>query len=486
MKIFGSFYARVSLLFLILILLLGSASLITAFNASRHLFDEVEQLLNREYAASIAGELEPILKDGYSEGKIKDAIHYMMVLNPMVEIYLLDQQGRILSYFTHPDERILRRTIETEPLERFIASNGFEIIQGDDPRTVNEKKPFSAALLPMGSQAGYVYVILRGQSYDRSLEMAGGNYYIRTGLYTFLTALFITIFLGLLLFFLITRRLRLLSKGVKSFEKGDLNYRIAIQGTDELSELGNTFNSMAGTIQTGMEALKQAEKERTDLIANISHDLRSPLTSLRGHLETLYLKDNELSPQEREEFLQITLKNVSSFQNLVEELFDLARLESRKFKLKSETFSLAELIQDVVMKLHPLSIKKKISVDFAPPDLTPFSGDIALMERVITNLLQNALSYTPDGGRIGISIKTGSGMIRIQISDSGPGIPDRDLPYIFERFYRADKSRSRSSSGTGLGLAIAREIVLLHGGTIQAESNSSGGALFILRLPEKV
>ncbi len=486
MKLFRSFYARISLLFLVLILLFGSASLITAFNSSRHLFDEVEQLLNREYAASIALELAPILKDGYSEESIKDAIHYMMVLNPMVEIYLLNREGQILSYFTHPNEKIIRDTIETKALDRFIASDGFEIIQGDDPRTADEKKPFSAAPLVMGNQSGYVYVILRGQSYDRSLEMAGANYYIRTGFYTFLAALFITILLGLLLFSLVTRRLRQLSRGVKAFENGNLDYRIAIRGKDELSELGHTFNEMAGTIQKGMEDLKQAEKERTDLMANISHDLRSPLTSIRGHLETLFLKEKELSEPERKKFLEIILKNVSSFQKLVEELFDLARLESRQFNLTMETFSLAELVQDVVMKMQPLSQKKKISMEFTPEGLTPVSGDIALLERVITNILQNALSYTPEGGIIRLKLQKNPDGILFTIQDTGPGIPEKDLPHVFERFYRADKSRTRSLSGTGLGLAIAREIVQRHKGSLSAENAPDGGARISMILPDGV
>ena len=218
---FRSFYARISLLFLLLILILGTASLITAFNASRHLFDEVEQLLNREYASNIAGELEPLVRDGFSEEKIKNAIHYMMVLNPMVEIYLLNSAGGILAYFTHPNEELIRQSISVLPLQKFIQSEGWEIVQGDDPRTGKAEKPFSAARLPMGNETGYVYVILRGQSYDRSLAVAGNNYYIRSGLYTFIAALGITIFAGLVLFSLLTRRLRQLSSGVRAFQQGE-------------------------------------------------------------------------------------------------------------------------------------------------------------------------------------------------------------------------------------------------------------------------
>ena len=482
--ILRSFYARISFLFLLLILLLGSASLITAFNASRHLFDEVEQLLNREYAASIAGELKPIVKDGLTKEKIQDAIHYMMVLNPMVEIYLLDSDGEILSYFTHPDEKILRHHIELKPLQTFIRSQGWEVIQGDDPRTESSRKPFSAAPLPMGDQEGYVYVILRGQSYDRSLALVGNNYYIRTGIYTFLASLTITILIGLFLFALVTRRLRTLAQGVRAFQKGDLSYRIHLKGKDELTDLGNTFNEMANTIQKGMEDLKEAEKERTDLIANISHDLRSPLTSIRGHLETLLLKENTLPEEEKRNFLEITLKNVSGFQKLVEDLFDLARLESRQIRLKKETFLLAELIQDIVLKLKSQAENKNITLSFEPVlPLRPLEGDIGLIERSLTNIIENALDHTPESGHIEITLKKKGIYQEICISDSGPGIPEEALPHIFERFFRADKSRNRSRPGTGLGLAIAREITELHQGIIRASNRLSGGAVFYISLP---
>ena len=162
--ILRSFYGRISILFLVLILILGAASLIIAFNASRHLFDEVEQLLNREYAASIASELEPLVVNGFSEDNIKNAIHYMMVLNPMVEIYLLDSSGNILSYFAGGDDKVIKTKINLEPLRIFADSRGYETVLGDDPRTEKDRKPFSAAPLLIDGDPGWVYVILRGQS----------------------------------------------------------------------------------------------------------------------------------------------------------------------------------------------------------------------------------------------------------------------------------------------------------------------------------
>jgi len=483
-NIFRSFYAKLSLIFLLLILTLGAVSLSIAFTSSEHLFDEVEQLLNREYAGNIALELQPLVKDGLSRDEIREAIHYMMVLNPMVEIYLLDDKGTILAYFTHPEESVLRNRIDLSPLKVFISSKGRKAVLGDDPRTESRVKPFSAAPLSMGEKSGYVYVILRGRSYDRSLEMLQNSYYLQSGLSTFFFAILATLLAGLSLIFVLTRRLKNLSSAVTAFERGQYDYRLEIKGRDELGSLARGFNEMAASVEKGIEELHRAENQRSDLIANISHDLRSPLTSIRGHLETIVLKDAKLSSRERREFLETILRNVSSFQKLVEELFDLARLESKQTAPELEVIRMAELVQDVVLKLKPRAEEAGLLLEMnIPGDLPGISGDMGMLERVLTNLLENALSHTPEGGRITVGIQADKGELRIDITDTGPGIAYEDLPHVFERFYRADKSRDRRIPGTGLGLAIVKGIMELHGGRVSAESPPGSGAHFILTLP---
>ncbi len=484
MSLFRSFYARLSVIFLILILALGTGSLVIAFNASGRLFDEVEQLLNREYAASIAGELQPLVEQSFSQDGIGAAIHYMMVLNPMVEIYLLDGAGSIISYFTHPEEKLNRWRIDLAPVEEFIAKKDSARILGDDPRTDDKRKPFSAAPLRMGDQQGFVYVILRGQGYDRSLEDLRSSYLLRTGLTTFLIALVATLFVGFLLFFLLTQRLRKLSSAVGAFKQGELDRRASVGGSDELGALGQAFNEMATSIETGVEKLKMAEQQRSDLIASISHDLRSPLASIRGHMETILLKGLKLTEGEGRKFLETSLRNVTSFQKLVEELFELAKLETRQVELASESFQLAELAQDVALKLKPRADSAGVAIDVThPPELPLITADIGMIERVLTNLIENALYHTPSGGRVWLLVEHRDHSMQITVSDSGSGIAACDLPHVFERFYRADKSRDRETSGSGLGLAIAKEIVELHGGAIAAQSPTDKGAVFTVELP---
>jgi signal transduction histidine kinase len=483
-RLFRSFYARLSVIFFLLILALGAGSLVIAFNAAGHLFDEVEQLLNSEYSSSIASELQPLVAEGFSQERIKDAIHYMMVLNPMVEIYLVGADGTILAYFTHPEEQIRRWSIDLAPVEQFLSQGGRVPILGDDPRTATGRKPFSAAPLRMGADQGYVYVILRGQSYDRSLKNLRSSYYLRTGLSTFLFALLATLLVGFSLFFLLTRRLRRLSTAVRAFERGELDRRLRVRGSDELGALGRAFNDMAASIEAGIEKSKLAEQQRSDLIAGISHDLRSPLTSIRGYLETLLLKDYKLSEEQGRRLLETSLKNVSSFQRLVEDLFELAKLETKQVQPVREPFQLAELAQDVAIKLKPRADEAGITlvVDHAR-ELPPLVADIGMIERLLTNLIENALTHTPAGGRVELALSRQDRTIQITVSDTGRGIAAADLPHIFERFYRADKSRGRGVTGSGLGLAIAKETVELHGGTIEAESRPGNGAVFRIILP---
>ena len=475
-RIFRSFYARLSAIFLLLILSLGVASVVIAFNAATHLFDEVEQLLNRDYAESIAGEIQPIIESGPGTESVAEAIHYMMVLNPMVEIYLVDSAGQIVAYFTHPKESLARREIDISPLEEFVESDGRKLILGEDPRSAGDKKPFSAARLFMGNEEGFVYVILRGQGFDRSLEELQSSYYLQTGFTTFLLALFLTLVVGFSLFFIVTRRLRLLSSAVRAFERGELDRRVEIQGSDELGALGRAFNDMAASVESGLEALLTSEEQRRQLIANISHDLRSPLTSIRGHLETVLLKDSRLPQSKQREYIETALKNVSSFQQLVEGLFDLAKLETRQIEPSMEQFSVAELAQDVVLKLKPQATERGITLAIEPGDrLPPIVADIGMIERVLTNLIENALHFTQKGGVVTSRLAKEDTGVCITVEDNGSGIAAEDLPHIFERFYRADKSRDRGVTGTGLGLAIAREIVNLHGGEIRVESKLGEG-----------
>lgn len=482
-KLLKSFYARLSLIFLGLMIALGAGIIIIAFNFAGHLFDEVEQLLNLGYARSIAEEIQPLVADGFAEDRIKEAIHYMMVLNPGVEIYLLDNRGKILAYFTHPAEKIVKDTVDLLPVFKFMEKKKSRLILGEDPRSTNRLKPFSAAPLQMGPETGFVYIILGGQRFDKTFAAIRSSYYLQAVFITLLLVFLATLIAGLTLFFLLTHRLRSLCNAVRAFKQGELFRRVKIHGNDEISGLGHAFNDMASTIEANVEKLKTSERLRKELIANISHDLRSPLTSIRGYLETVILKDAEFTSGQRREYLGIVLRNVSGFQKLVEELFDLVMLETKQVQPKFECFQMMDLAQDVVLKLKPRADKAGVSLAIDSPRSLPLlNADLGMMERVLTNLIENGLDFTPAGGSVQLSVSHKNSRVEISVTDTGSGIPPGDLPHIFERYYHTSKNKDKSTGRTGLGLAIAQQIVELHNSTLHVESTPGSGTRFYFHL----
>lgn len=239
-----------------------------------------------------------------------------------------------------------------------------------------------------------------------------------------------------------------------------------------------------------VEVLKNRLQEeniylRRELIANVSHDLRSPLASLRGYLETLLLKEQALSKAERRSYLEIALRQSQHLQTLISELFELARLDFEGYRIDAEPVQLAELARDVAQKLGLAAQAREVALDLdIEPELGLAHADIGLIERTLTNLIENALAHTPAGGRIVLSMRAQGARVALCVSDNGSGIAAHDLPRIFERFYRADnKARTRDDKGSGLGLAIVKRIVELHGSEIRVDSAVDRGTSVGFDLP---
>jgi signal transduction histidine kinase len=230
--------------------------------------------------------------------------------------------------------------------------------------------------------------------------------------------------------------------------------------------------------------LQRQETVRRDLVANVSHDLRTPLASLRGYLETLMIKGDSLPPEEQKMYLAIATQQTERLARLVAELFELAKLEAKDVSVQTESFPVSELIQDVVQKFELDAHRRQLAIRARVEGDLPFvTADIALVERVLQNLIDNALSHTPAGGSVTVTARAREREIAITVADTGSGISKDHLPHIFERLYRADKSRDSRSGGAGLGLAIARQIVELHGGRIAVESELGRGTAFSFSLP---
>ena len=313
--------------------------------------------------------------------------------------------------------------------------------------------------------------------------MLADSYIAKTGASVLGWAFVAAGLVGLLLFFFLTKRLRSMTTTVSRFAEGDYQQRVEPGSDDEIGQLGRTFNQMADSLVESMAKMKMNDALRRELVANVSHDLRTPLASIQGYLETIFMKQDEIDEERRQQFLDIIYQNTTMLNRLVGELFELSKLDARQSEPQREPFSLIELAQDTVLDFQPRAEKQGVllEADFSPQ--LPFAyGDIAMVERVLTNLVENALHHTPSGGRVLLRIAAGEQELVCEVKDTGQGIAREDLPHIFDRFYRGEKGRQHKG-GTGLGLAIAQKIIEAHGGQISAASTEGQGATFRFSLP---
>jgi signal transduction histidine kinase len=251
---------------------------------------------------------------------------------------------------------------------------------------------------------------------------------------------------------------------------------------DEIGQLRQTFHRKATRIASQVGELKRQDQVRREMVANISHDLRTPLTSLQGYLETLSLKSGQVSEEEQTRYLDVALRQSRKVSRLAQELFELAKLECEVTQPVKEAFALPELVNDVLQKFELTANQKGVSLHVhIPDDLPPVLADLGMIERVLTNLLDNALRHTPAGGAVRLELHAADGNVQVRVADTGSGIPDSLRPQLFERPSPLRDGTGRSSGG--LGLLIVKRILSLHDSSIRLEAQAGPGTAFSFALP---
>ncbi len=485
--IFRSLYAKLSVVLLGLLALVGSLLVIVSVTSTELYQQEANQKLNRSLAGLIVSEKNLLQDRRVNDAAVKNLFSMLMAVNPSIEVYLLDRDGAILSYSAEPG-RVKRRSVDLHPLRAFLEGSESYPILGDDPRSPGRRKIFSAARIPSaGPLEGYLYVILGGETYDTALQKLQGSYILRLSLWVTVVSLLVAGIAGIGLFAYLTRRLRRLDSvlsgyaGGRSFEELDLP---EAGPSDEIGRLTATFRQMAGRIEEQVASLRSADSLRRELVAGVSHDLRTPLATLQGYIETLLMRNDVLSPAERREYLEIAIRHCVHLARLVAGLFDLAKLETGAMTMLREPFSIGELVQDVVQKYQPAARERGVHIGTnAGADLPFVSADIALIERVLDNLVENAIRHTPAGGSVDVLLAAREGSVDVSVNDTGSGIAAGDLPNIFDRYYRAASGRQDRLDHAGLGLAIVKKILDLHGVAITVASELNNGATFSFSMP---
>jgi len=477
---------RLSLVFALLLLICCGTSVLLQVRSNKMHELEVVQGLSRDLAQHIARDTQLMDANGLKPDAVRELFSQLMLVNPSVEVYLLDMDGKIVGDAA-PKDRIVRDRVSLEPIRQLLRGAPLPIL-GDDPRSPDARKVFSAApLMVMGKPSGFLYVVLLGEAHDRFAERGATSEALSTALWSIGLIALLCLLAGLTAFGWITRPLRRLTDAVGRFDINAAPVALPAtelersrQGHDEIAVLDATFKQMQNRLGEQWQTLTRQSQDRRELVANISHDLRTPLASLHGYLEVLSVKDASLSPQERRRYLGIALDQSRKVGGLAQSLLELVRLEHGFVVPVVERFSLTDLVQDIFQKFELSAEAKAVTLtpNFAP-SIPGVHADLGLIERVLTNLLDNALRHTPEGGEVKVSLQPRDRFVEVIVSDSGPGIAAELREGLFLRPFNIGGARRDG----GLGLRIVHQILQLHGHRIELVDVPRQGATFRFALP---
>ncbi|GGB19296.1 sensor histidine kinase [Puia dinghuensis] len=421
-------FRRVYLVVFLLILVMGLLFTGITYLAITNFYEASTQLLNKDVAGHIAEFTSPYGREGFDRHKADSVFYDAMVISPSAEVYFLDTTGRVIYYHGQPEE-IKEYQVSLGPIERYLASGGNMHVLGVDPRDRDRPKIFSVSEVAGATgRLGYIYVILGSQQYRSVTQMLFNSRIMPmvTGSVMLLLAV------SLLITILYIQRLR---------------------------------------EQDNIRRVKASEKERRDFMVNISHDLRTPMAIALGYAETLALRKSELRVDEEQAYGDLVVAKLRQMDKMVNQLFELSKMESASFEAHREPFVFSEMMQEV---LHALGTGGRVEL-LNGTDGSWIEADVSMMERVVQNLVVNALAYTPSGGRIEIVLERLGEVLVFRISNAGAPLPADLVKWI----NTTDAVRPGRSA---IGLAIVRKILLLHGFAFHVEVKE-GENVFVVRMP---
>lgn len=497
-KLVRTLHGRLTLALFASFLAIGIFTAVLLVSSSRAYQQEVTQVMYKDLAAHVVDHYLKFENGVPDLVQAKQTFQDLMVLGPNFEFYLLDTQGKILSCTAEP-AFLKRTTVNLEPIQTYLDQSVIErSVFGDDPRSVDREKTFSVApVIVDGQLRGYLYVILGSEIFDRVSDLVWSSKIIQWGLWVFVSGLVFSLVATLWLTGLITRPLTTLTQQIHhiqstGFSKDPFKDDEMIrplekwtqQNTNEIHTLGSAFKEALEKIRDQYQNIVSIDELRRELLSHVSHDLRTPLASLLGYLETWELNHDTLSPTQSQHYIATAKKSAQRISSLVEQLFELAHLDSGDVHVNREPFSIAELVQDVLQKFAIAASEKNITLQVTPQDSSiTVWGDIEKLDRVFSNLVENALRHTKEGGAISVRLNKNGNLVAIEVVDTGIGIPEQDIPHIFDPHYKAGNSVRGNTAHGGLGLAITKRLLELHHSQIRVSSQIDKGTRFQFALP---
>ncbi|WP_188453345.1 sensor histidine kinase [Virgibacillus oceani] len=456
---FNKLSLKIGLLFFVFILVIESFLFFILYtNLAHNRIDEVmDSILAR------GNTHRDVLEDNYNQSTLEHV--GIMESTSEYVVVITDKSGSVIVASDPLEQEMLNVMKHTEgniiPTEGKVVEDRWkqkEYIATESPITIN------------GEHKGHVYMFANTSNVKSIVDQLN-NQFIVVGL--------ITIFLTIVTVFILSRFITIplikMKKATEQLSSGATKVDLHTGRKDELGELASTISKLSND-------LERVKTERNEFLANVAHELRTPLTYIKGYADIVSRQG--ISKEDKKEYLAIIREETEQLTVLIKNLFELAKMDENKFIIKPEEVTLYKLIQSVENRISPLYEEKNITLSVVCPQNIIVFIDPERFQQVLVNILDNARKYTSVGGQVLLKVSRKDDDISIIISDNGEGIPKEDLPYIFDRLYRVEKSRSRQGGGTGLGLAIAKEIVESHEGTIVINSEQSKGTSVIIRLRE--
>ncbi|WP_328699989.1 sensor histidine kinase [Chengkuizengella marina] len=417
-------------------------------------------------------ETDNLLARGMSH---RDVLEKNFDTETIKHVALMESEAETMVVITNEKFEVLKASNEVnDDMKQLILMGNFVDYSHHGMTIESEwkREPFLATVSPIRTDnniKGYVFMFLKTQPIRDMIHNLSMEFFI-VGVLAFVISIIATIFLSKF----ITGPLIQMKKATEKLSKGESDVMLDTYREDELGELSRSIQKLS-------DDLDQLKKERTEFLSSISHELRTPLTYLKGYADVLNRPN--LSVKEREEFITIIQEEASNVNTLVKDLFDLARMDQNEFIIRKEQVECCEFLQEIVLRLKPAFEEKGVSLHCFCKKSIFITIDRIRFGQVIHNFLDNALKYSRSDTHVQIKVLKENQQIRIQISDQGDGIPKSDLPRIWDRLYRVDKSRSRATGGSGLGLTIAKEIIEKHGGEVHVKSVLGKGTTFSIYMP---
>lgn len=478
-------FRRMVILVFSLITVLGILFTAITYFATTNYHQASTQLLNKDVAAHIAKFTSPFENGTVNKQKADSVFYDAMVLSPSAEVYFLDTAGRVIAFHAQPKEIRLWK-LPLLNINQYITAQGREYIKAPDPKDPVHPKIFSAAeVYGENKKLGYIYVILDSKSSESIMSTLFGSHIGNLAVKAFAVIIVLSLLISIFYIMRLRRSFNRMIDVLQRFEGGDYTVRFHIKDKDDLAPVGHAFNKMADLLSQNIGNLTKSEKERKDFIAIISHDLRTPLAVARGYAETVLIKKDakEISSEQRQEYVQLILQKIHQVETMVQQLFELSRIEAPEFKPHKEPFVLTEIVQEIVNAFQLTASNKNISLRCTECQHHLWvHADVGMMERVVQNLIDNAIKSTPVGGRVEISIQPDHEHLIFSIANTGEPLPADLLKWI-NHFKNGGGLLNKRPAKLGLGLLIVQKILLLHDSSLEAYTHDGSRNIFSFPMP---